>query len=276
MAEDNTNEILTDSPMDQGKAFIALETLGRISYAQELRLKPGDVIVALDGNPIILDVDKFDDALNAYSENPALLTIFRKGEFFEIFVTKPLGCGYKYASDEEVEAIIEKRPEHDIGPKESYYGFEALRDMRRRVRLFRTDYSPYATITPIFWLLYHQMWAPLGVVLITYAVSAMIHPVLLMLVYVMLSIYFHKAQTIMMRSYSLYLDHNFWFVFAERSTQKAQERLRRFDQKCRFNFSYVPEPVVDEAEEARVAALMEEAKAELEAEVLNEDRFKAI
>ena len=70
----------------------------------------------------------------------------------------------------------------------------------------------------------------------------------------------------MMRSYGLYLDYNCWFVFAERSTKKAQERLRRFDEKCRFAFSYVSETAVDEAEEARVAALMREAQAELEAE----------
>ena len=267
MAEDNTNDIQTNTPADTGKSFIALETVGRYSYGQELRLKPGDVIVALDGNPIIWDIDKFDDALKSYTEIAALLTIFRNGEFFEIFANNPLECSYTFASDDEVEAIIENQPEHDIGPKESYYGFEALRDMRRRVRLFRTDYSPYATIAPIFWLLYHQMWAPLGVVLLTYVVAAMIHPILLMLVYVMLSIYFHKAQTIMMRSYGLYLDYNLWFVFAERSTQKAQERLRRFDQKCRFAFSHVPEPTVDEAEEARVAALMKEAKAELDAEI---------
>jgi len=138
--------------------------------------------------------------------------------------------------------------------------------MRRRVRLFRTDYSPYATIAPVFWLLYHNMWAPLVVVLVTYTVSALINPILLMLIYVLLSIYFHKAQTILMRSYGVYLDYNCWFVFAERSTRKAQERLRRFDEKCRFSFSYVPEPTVDEAEEARVAALMKEARAELNAE----------
>ena len=267
MAEDNTNDIQTGPPADKGQAFIALETLGHASYGKELRLKTGDVIVALDGDPIVWDIDKFDEALDSYIETPALLTIFRNGEFFETFVTNSLGCGYKYASDEEVEAIIEKQPQHEIGPKESYYSFEALRDMRRRVRLFRTDYSPFATIAPLFWLLYHQMWAPLGVVLITYGVSAMIHPILLMVIYVMLSIYFHKAQIIMMRSYGLYLDYNSWFVFAERSTQKAQERLRRFDQKCRFEFSHVAEPTVDEVEEARVAALMKEAQAELDAEV---------
>ena len=140
MAEDNINQIPTDEPLtDKGKTFIAIETVGRLSYARELRLKPDDVIVALDGNPITCDIDKFDETVNSYAEMPALLTIFRKDEFFEIFISESLQCSYKYASDEEIETIIGKQPEHEIGPKESYYGFEALRDMRRRVRLFRTD-----------------------------------------------------------------------------------------------------------------------------------------
>ena len=266
MAEEKTTVTQVDPTADKDTAFIAIEAIGRLSNGRDLRLKAGDVFVAVDGNPIKWDIDKFDQTLSSYPELPALFTIFRKGEFFEIFVNGPLDCTYKYASNEDVEAVIEKQPKHEIGPKDSYYGFEALRDMRRRVRLFHTGYSPYATVTPPFWLLYHRMWAPLGVVLITYGVTALIHPVLFMLVYVLLSIYFHKAQTIMMRSYSLYLDYNFWIIFAERSTKQAQERLRQFDEKCRFEFSYVSEPVVDEAEEARVAALMREAKAELEAE----------
>ena len=70
----------------------------------------------------------------------------------------------------------------------------------------------------------------------------------------------------MLRSYGFYLDYSAWFVFAERSTKHAQEMLRQFDKKCRFDFSYVPEPIVDEAEEARIAALMKEAQAEIDAE----------
>ena len=82
----------------------------------------------------------------------------------------------------------------------------------------------------------------------------------------MMSVYFHKAQATMLRGYALYLEYTLWFVFAERSTRRAQEMLRRFDPKSRFKFSYVPEPVVDEAEEERIANLMREARAELEAE----------
>jgi len=265
MAENSTTDTpdTTEDSADRGPAFIAIEAVGRLSHGRDLRLKAGDVFVAVDGNPIPWDIDRFDQTLAAYDDLPALFTIFRKGEFFEVFIDQPVGCGYRYASDEDVAQILEKQPEHDIGPKDTYFPFEALRDMRRRVRLYRTDYSPYATVAPLFWLLYHRIWAPLGVVLATYAVSAMINLALFGLVYLLLCVYFHKAQTALMRSYSLYLEHFFWFIFAERSTREAQERLRRFDGKCRFAFSHVPEPKIDEAEEARLAALIKEAQADL-------------
>ena len=268
MAENSTTDTpdTTEDSADRGPAFIAIEAVGRLSHGRDLRLKAGDVFVAVDGNPIPWDIDRFDQTLAAYDDLPALFTIFRKGEFFEVFIDQPVGCGYRYASDEDVAQILEKQPEHDIGPKDTYFPFEALRDMRRRVRLYRTDYSPYATVAPLFWLLYHRIWAPLGVVLATYAVSVMINLALFGLVYLLLCVYFHKAQTALMRGYSLYLEHFFWFIFAERSTREAQERLRRFDGKCRFAFSHVPEPKIDEAEEARLAALIKEAKADIDAE----------
>ena len=105
MAKDNSNETGTDALEDNGKSFIAIEAIGRFSYGRELRLKTDDVFVAVDGESIDWDIDKFDQMLSSHAELPALFTIFRKGEFFEIFVDRPLGCSYKYASDEQVQAI---------------------------------------------------------------------------------------------------------------------------------------------------------------------------
>lgn len=268
---ENQTDTADDTAANKGPSYIAIEAIGRLSYGRDLRLKAGDVFVAVDGDPIPWDIDRFDQTLAAYADLPALFTIYRKGMFFEIFVDQPIGCGYRYASDEEVAEIQEKLPDHDIGPKDSYYPFEALRDMRRRVRLYRTDYTPYATVAPAFWLLYHRIWAPFGVVMATYAVSAMVNLALFGLVYILLSVYFHKAQTALMRGYALYLEHYFWMIFAERSTRQAQEALRRFDEKCRFAFSHVPEIKIDEAEEARLAALIKEAQADLEAETADKE-----
>ena len=68
---------------DKGPSFIAIEAVGRLSYGRDLRLKAGDVFVAVDGNPITWDIDKFDQILASYKELPALFTIFRKGEFLK-------------------------------------------------------------------------------------------------------------------------------------------------------------------------------------------------
>ena len=62
MSEDNINQIPKDEPLtDKGTTFIAIETVGRLSYARELRLKPDDVIVALDGNCLLYTSDAADD-----------------------------------------------------------------------------------------------------------------------------------------------------------------------------------------------------------------------
>jgi len=130
----------------------------------------------------------------------------------------------------------------EMKPKESYHQYESLRNIRRQVRLFSTRYEPMATIVPVFWLLHRRMWEPLGVVLITYAISLFIQPALFILVYLLISVYFHKAQTSLIRSHCLYHEYYFWMIFAATSTKEAQEMLRSFDGKCNFDFSHVGPP----------------------------------
>ena len=71
MAEDNSNETGTDALEDNGKSFIAIEAIGRFSYGRELRLKTDDVFVAVDGDPIDWDIDKFDQMLSSHAKLPA-------------------------------------------------------------------------------------------------------------------------------------------------------------------------------------------------------------
>lgn len=72
------------APEDAG--IISILSVGRHSLGRDLRLKAEDVIVAIDGEPITYDVDRFDSFLRNYKELPALLTIYRDGKLFEVFV----------------------------------------------------------------------------------------------------------------------------------------------------------------------------------------------
>ena len=221
---------------------ISILAVGRNSIGRDLRLKADDVIVGIDGAPITYDVDRFDTLLRNYKELPALLTIYRDGKLFEVFAGGPLGCSYKYADEATTTALQEANKDRVMKPKEAYNQFESLRNIRRQIRLYSTRYEPMATILPPFWLLYRRMWEPLGVVMVTYAISLFIQPALFALVYLLISIYFHKAQTSLIRSHSLYHEYYFWMIFAAPSTKEAQELLRSFDAKCNFEFSYVGPP----------------------------------
>ena len=226
----------------ENAGLISILAVGRHSLGRDLRLKANDVIAAIDGQPITYDIDKFDSFLRQHDDLPALLTIYRDGKLFEVFAEGPLGCSYKYA-DESVSAELNLAMQgREMKPKDSYSQYESLRNIRRQVRLFSTRYEPMATIVPIFWLLHRRMWEPLGVVLITYAISLFIQPALFALVYLLISVYFHKAQTSLVRSHCLYHEYYFWMIFAATSTKEAQEVLRSFDGKCNFDFSHVGPP----------------------------------
>lgn len=226
----------------ENAGLISILAIGRHSLGRDLRLKANDVIAAIDGEPITYDVDRFDSFLRQHKDLPALLTIFRDDKLFEVFTDGPLGCSYKYADESVAAALSLAMQGREIKPKESYHQYESLRNIRRQVRLFSTRYQPMATIVPVFWLLYRRMWEPLGVVLITYAISLFIQPALCVLVYLLISVYFHKAQTSLIRSHCLYHEYYFWMIFAATSTKEAQEMLRSFDGKCNFDFSYVGPP----------------------------------
>jgi hypothetical protein len=228
--------------MAENAGLISILAIGRHSLGRDLRLKAEDVITAIDGEPITYDVDKFDNLLRDYKDLPALLTIFRDGKLFDVFVNGSLGCSYKYADEPTIMAVNSAMQGREKKPKDSYYQYEALRNIHREVRLYSTQYEPMATMLPAFWLLYRRMWEPLGVVVITYAMALFIQPALFVLVYLLLSVYFHKAQTDMIRSHCLYHEYYFWMIFAASSTKEAQQMLRVFDPKCQFEFSHVGPP----------------------------------
>src|SRR5210317_1537566 len=91
--------------MAENAGLISILAIGRHSSGRDLRLKAEDVITAIDGEPITYDVDKFDNFLRDYQDLPALLTIFRDGKLFDVFVNGPLGCSYKYADEAKVTAV---------------------------------------------------------------------------------------------------------------------------------------------------------------------------
>ena len=86
--------------------YLKIAEHGRSSRTKALKLKIEDVIVAVDGTEFRSTSDNLVDLLSSEEHGKWLLTIFRDGQFFEIFTAGPLGGVLKFTSDDETLSLI--------------------------------------------------------------------------------------------------------------------------------------------------------------------------
>ena len=234
--------------------FIEIKSVPQRSYARDLRLREGDVIMAMDGTPCHLDIAEFESfLLDAHDdETPVFVTVSREQMFFEIFLTEPLGASLDYTDAKLAADIVARFANHSVGPKEQYQTYEALRDVRRHVTIYSTEYSGLATICPPLWLIQHRALEPLAAVIAAYAAAA-VHWALFVITVVLIGAYFHKIQFRIIRNYNIFTEHFYWVVCAARSVADAQKICRQIDPKCLFSFSHVGPPQVNQVEDKRAA-----------------------
>ena len=239
----------------QSSAFIEIKSIPQRSFARDLRLRDGDVVVAVDGVACHLDIAEFEDLLlDAHDEEaPVFVTIGRDQIFFEIFIAEPLGATLDYTDAQRASDIAVQFANHAVGPKEQYQTYEALRDVRRHVTIYSTQYSGLATICPPLWLMQHRALEPLAAVIAAYAAAAAVHWAVCVLTIFLIGAYFHKIQFRIIRNYNIFTEHFYWVVCAAKSVADAQKICREIDPKCIFSFSHVGPPQDNEAEGKRTA-----------------------
>ena len=248
-----------DDPSPQQAApdsvFIEIKSVPQRSYARDLRLRDGDVIVAINGAACHLDITELEDLLldARDDENSVFVTIGRDQMFFEIFMAGPLGVSLDYTNAQHAKDISERFKNHSVGSKEQYQTYEALRDLHRHVTIYSTEYSGLATICPPLWLIQHRALEPLVAVIATYAAAAAVHWSLFVITVILIGAYFHKIQYRIIRNYNIFTEHFYWVVCAARSVADAQKICREIDPKCVFSFSYVGPPQDNEVEGKKAA-----------------------
>ena len=139
---------------------------------------------------------EFDDVLldARDDETSVFVTIARDQMFFEIFMTGPLGLTLDYTDSQRASDIAARFSNHSVGAKAQYQTYEALRDLRRHVSIYSTNYSGLATICPPLWLIQHRALEPLAAVIAAYAAAASVHWFVFAITVGLIGAYFHKIQ----------------------------------------------------------------------------------
>ncbi len=228
---------LGDSTSDETKVqtFLKLKEHGQSSRTRALRLKENDIVVAIDGISYHDSLDNMVDILSSGEENDMwLLTIWRNGKFFEVFTRGPLGGIFEFTRPEESEMIMELFQKRQMGEKDDYRIFEALRDVKRVVDVYDTTHSQAAVILPPVWLLQQKMWEPLLAILCVYLITFSVNIFLFILAAILVALYLRKGQVTLRRSYGMFQDRQVWAILAARSDKEAQEMCRGLDEKVNF------------------------------------------
>ena len=233
---ENANVMGKDaSDESQLQTFLKLKEHGQSSRTRALRLKEDDIVVAIDGVSYHDTVDNMVDLLSSGEEGDMwLLTIWRNGKFFEIFTRGPLGGIFEFTRPEESQMIMELFQKREIGQKDEYRIYEALRDVKRVVDIYDTTHSQVAVILPPVWLLQQKMWEPLLAILCVYLITFSVNIFLFILAAILVGLYFRKGQVTLRRSYGMFQDRQVWAILAARSDLEAQEMCRNLDEKVNF------------------------------------------
>ena len=236
MSNESLNELQEGTPEENIlQTFLKLKEHGQSSRTKALRLKENDIIVAIDGNSYHDSVDNMVDLLSSGEEGDLwLLTIWRNGKFFEVFTRGPLGGIFEFTRPDESQMILELFQKREMGEKEEYRIFEALKDVKRVVDVYDTTHSQVAVILPPVWLLQQKMWEPLLAILCVYLITFSVNIFLFILAVVLVALYLRKGQVTLRRSYGMFQDRNVWAILAARSDKEAQEMCRGLDEKVNF------------------------------------------
>ena len=236
MLSENSNVMGEDaSDESQLQTFLKLKEHGQSSRTRALRLKEDDILVAIDGVSYHDTIDNMVDLLSSGEEGDMwLLTIWRNGKFFEIFTRGPLGGIFEFTRPEESQMIMELFQKREMGQKDEYRIYEALRDVKRVVDVYDTTHSQVAVILPPVWLLQQKMWEPLLAILCVYLITFSVNIFLFILAAILVGLYFRRGQVTLRRSYGMFQDRQVWAILAARSDLEAQEMCRNLDEKVNF------------------------------------------
>ena len=217
-------------------------------HGRDLRLRDGDIIIAIDGALNTNDIHAFralGDRLN--SQEKLLLTICRGEVVYDVFAEGRLGADLDYA-DAEASSAAAALFANIIWVQKTITKIMRRFVMSSAMLCFMIPairpLQPWHRQSGCFSIAPGNPWLR---VIAAYATSLVVHWGLFAATAILMAIYFHRIQFRLIRNYSLFTEHYFWHVCAARTSAEAQLVCRQIDPKCQFDFSHVGPPETDPA-----------------------------
>lgn len=234
---DGADEVLVDEADKQG--FLLKIAIGGITVQDFVkRLEEDDILVAIDGKPYLDGPKRLRQTFlqDRDQESKWLLTFFRDGVVFDILIDHPIKSAFGYSTENETEFVLDAFKKHTFGDFQSYENYEVYRDKTGRCDILNLSPDPLAWIVPPLWLLKYRLFPPLAAVSVLYLLTFVIHIYLFVATAIMLAIYINRAQTNLMRSFTMFEDKYHYMTIAATNEADVSLIVKRIDPNNKIRF----------------------------------------
>ena len=225
--------------------FLQIKSIRNSSNAFFMKLEEDDIIIAIDGLIVNKSYDDLSKELNEI-EDKKILTLYRKGVFFNTFVYGSLGVKCESVNSDIIPDLANIDPSNFYNEDDFYYQFEVFKKpsllLGKTAILLNTFPTILASLAPPLWMLQNRLWSFLYISLVYYWFLMMISPWLFFLGWILKSWYVGNSQIDILRFFYRMHNHRLSLSFCAKSEKEAQEKARQLDDKVDFYYSYL-EPV---------------------------------
>ena len=227
------------------KPFLQIKSIRTSSNAFLMKLKEGDVIIALDGELVHKSYEDFSKELSEIKEKK-IITLLREGVFFNTFIYGPLGVICENITSDHIPELETPNINAHYQKDELYFLFEVFKKPGSVAILLNTMPSILASIAPPLWMLQNRLWTLFFISMVFYFMLFMISPWLFFIGWILKSWYVGNSQIDLLRFFHRLRNFRLSLSFCARSDKEAQEIARKFDEKIDFSFSYLEPAIIED------------------------------
>jgi hypothetical protein len=224
------------------KQFLQIKAIRTSSNAFLMKLKEGDIIIALDGKEVNQSYEDLSKELNEIKERK-VLTLFREGVFFNTFVFGSLGVICEQIRNEIIPELNNFKLNEFYSAEELHHQYELFKKPESIAILLNTSPSILASLVPPLWMIQNRLWTLFSITMLFYIFLFVISPWLFFIGWILKSWYVGSSQIDILRLFYRLGNYRLSSIFCAKSEKEAQELSRKFDNKIDFYYSYL-EPVV--------------------------------
>lgn len=236
-SEVSDEEVVVNEADIQG--FLLKIAVGGITVQDYVkRLNEDDILVAIDGKPYLDGPQRLQNTFlqGQDLETKWLLTFYRDGVLFDILIDHPIKSAFGYSTANETEFVLAAYSHHVFGEFQSYENFEVYRDRTGKCDILSFRSDPLAWIVPPLWLLKYRLYPPFAVVSIVYLLTFVLHIYLFIAVAIMLAIYINRAQSNLLRSFTMFEDKYHYMTIAATNEADVSLLVKKIDPENKIRY----------------------------------------